>query len=114
MLEENSTAVIIFITCKDTGEARKIAAALVEQHLIACGNITTEVQSIFHWQGKVEDESEVLLIAKSRREHMSEIIRRVSSLHSYETPEIIALPIVAGSKDYLDWISKETTTNPAE
>ena len=114
MLDNNSNAVVIFITCKDAAEAEKIAASLVEKHLIACGNITTEITSIFQWKGKIENDKEVLLIAKSRNAIMKKIIAEVKNLHSYETPEIIAMPIVSGSSEYLDWIAAETIPPQSE
>ncbi len=100
--------IVLFITCKDTSEAETISESLVQQHLIACGNILPGVNSIFQWLGNVEHESEVLLIAKSRRSVFHQIVEEVRKLHSYETPEIIALPIVEGSKEYLDWLAEET------
>ncbi|MBD3276069.1 MAG: divalent cation tolerance protein CutA [Candidatus Marinimicrobia bacterium] len=114
MLENNSNPVVIFITCKDSSEAEKIAGSLVEQRLIACGNITTEITSIFQWKGKIENDQEVLLIAKSRNDIMDNIIAEVKKLHSYDTPEIIAMPIVSGSSDYLEWITAETTPSQTD
>lgn len=103
--------IVILITCKEASEAERISEALIQQHLIACGNILPEVNSIFQWKGNVEHEAEVLLIAKSHRSVFHEIIEQVRKLHSYETPEIIALPIVEGSKEYLDWVAKETKSH---
>jgi periplasmic divalent cation tolerance protein len=114
MLENNSNPVVIFITCKDPAEAEKIAGALVERRLIACGNITTEITSIFQWKGNIENDQEVLMIAKSRNDIMENIIAEVKKLHSYETPEIIAMPIVSGSSDYLEWITAETTPSQSD
>lgn len=114
MLENNSSPIVIFITCKDAAEAETIASSLVEKHLIACGNVTTKITSIFQWKGKIENDQEVLLIAKSRNEIMKNIIAEVKKLHSYETPEIIAMPIVSGSSEYLDWIAAETTPLQSE
>jgi len=109
MLNNNSDPVVILITCKDATEAERIAGSLVDKRLIACGNITTGITSIFQWKGKIENDQEVLLIAKSRNEIMEGIIAEVKNLHSYETPEIIAIPIVSGSSEYLEWIAAETT-----
>jgi len=111
---ENDQPIVIFITCQDVSEAERISESLVQQHLIACGNILPGVRSIFQWKGNVEHDSEVLLIAKSRRAVFHLILNEVRKLHSYETPEIIALPIVEGLKEYLDWVAEETKTPSTE
>jgi|SRR3990172_334744 len=100
--------VVVLITAASDSEAAGIARSLVDEHLAACANIVPGVRSIFFWDGKTQDEREVLLICKSRLALVSAIIRKVKSLHSYSVPEIIALPIIAGSPDYLDWV-RETT-----
>jgi periplasmic divalent cation tolerance protein len=74
--------------------------------LIACANIISTVRSLFWWQGKIDSADEVLLILKTQAAHMDEIIKKVKTLHSYEVPEVIALPIVAGSQDYLKWLDE--------
>ena len=102
--------VVILITAPSTEEAQKIAHSLVAEHLVACANIVSQIQSIFYWQGKVCDEKEVLIICKSRASLFGEISRRVKQLHSYTVPEIIALPIIRGSEDYLRWINEMTST----
>lgn len=101
--------IVILITASSDDEAAKIASSLVQEHLAACVNIVSSVRSFFFWQGKTQDERESLLICKSRLLHMDRIIQRVKSLHSYTVPEIIALPIISGSADYLEWV-KETTS----
>lgn len=103
-----SGEVVILITAPSTEEAQKIAHSLVAEHLVACANIISQVQSIFFWQGKVRDEREVLVICKSRAPLFGKISRRVKELHSYTVPEIIALPIIKGSTDYLHWIHEVT------
>ena len=100
--------IVIFVTSSSLEEAEKIGNSLVEKRLVACVNIMPEIKSIFLWKGKIAKEKEVLLIAKSRRELFDSIQNEVKVLHSYEVPEIIALPIEAGSEDYLEWIKKET------
>jgi periplasmic divalent cation tolerance protein len=100
--------IVILITAPSVEEARKIAHHLVAEHLAACVNIVSSVQSIFYWQEKVCDEKEVLLICKSCGSLFEKISRRVKDLHTYTVPEIIALPIVQGSKDYLRWIDETT------
>jgi len=98
--------IIVLITAKNTKEAARIANKLVAEKLIACANIINGVKSIFWWEGKVDKADEVLLILKSKKSCFAKIVKTVKKLHSYEVPEIIALPIIDGSKDYLDWVRK--------
>ena len=98
--------IVIFITAANIKEAERIASALVKEKLAACVNIVEGIKSLFWWQGKVDRSKEVLLMVKSRKSKISKIIRRVKSLHSYEVPEIIALPIVAGEPNYLKWLNE--------
>ena len=100
--------IVILVTAKDDAEANKIAEKLVAKKLIACVNIVPGIQSIFRWQGKVDRAQEVLLVLKSRRRHFPAIVKTVQALHSYDVPEIIALPIVEGNKDYLQWMTEST------
>jgi periplasmic divalent cation tolerance protein len=102
--------IIVLITTSNEDEAAKIGTALVDCHLAACVNIVPEVRSLFFWEGKTRDERETLLICKSRLPHMEQLVARVKSLHSYTVPEVIALPIVAGSREYLDWVKNATKT----
>jgi len=97
-------SIVVFITCANPEEAQKISQALVREKLCACVNILSDIKSIFWWQGKVDSGSEVLLIVKSLKNKFTKIVKLVKSLHSYEVPEIIALPIIAGEKKYLDWL----------
>ena len=101
--------VVVLITASSADEAAKIGRALVEEHLVACANIAGGVRSLFFWEGKTRDAQETILICKSRSVLLDRIIDRVKQLHSYTVPEIIALPIVAGSKDYLDWVNETAT-----
>jgi periplasmic divalent cation tolerance protein len=100
--------VVVFVTAKDVGEAQKISQRLLEEKLAACVNIVKDVQSFFWWDGKIDQAQEALLVIKSKRALFPKIIKAVKAAHSYSVPEIIALPIIDGSKDYLQWI-KETT-----
>jgi len=102
--------IIVLITTSTEDEAAKIGTALVDCHLAACVNIVLGVRSLFFWEGKARDERETLLICKSRLLHMENLVARVKSLHSYNVPEVIALPIVAGSREYLDWVKDATRT----
>ena len=100
--------IVIFVTASSEEEAEKIAQSLVEKRLVACVNIIKDVQSVFRWKGKILDEKELLLIIKTRKKLYKNVEEEVKNLHAYEVPEIIALPIISGSKDYLYWIDSET------
>ena len=100
--------ITVLITAPNEEEAAKISRTIVEESLAACVNIIRSVRSIYRWQGSVEDESEVLMIAKTKRTLFDRLQGRVKELHSYEVPEIIGLPVIEGSKDYLDWLGQET------
>jgi len=105
-MEQRSAHVVVFITASSSDEARSIATALVERRLAACVNIAPGVRSLFRWQGKVEDQEEVLMVVKSRGDLLPSIIEAVKELHSYSVPEVIAIPILAGSPDYLHWLDE--------
>ena len=100
--------VVIFITAPNKKEAEHIAQQLIKNRLAACVNIMENIKSIFWWEGKVDRAKEVLLIIKTRKSLINKLIKKVKSLHSYAVPEIIALPIIAGNKQYLDWINEST------
>ncbi len=99
-------AIVVFISAANKAEANRIAETLLEKRLAACVQILPGIESIYRWQGKVERAPEVLLIAKTMRAQFPDLEREVRVLHSYETPEIVATAIVAGSNAYLDWISE--------
>ena len=96
--------VIVLITASSQEEAERIATALVEEMLAACVNVIPGVASIYRWEGKVERAEEWLLVAKSRSDVMGELVQRVQMLHSYEVPEILALPLAGGGEAYLRWL----------
>jgi periplasmic divalent cation tolerance protein len=99
--------IVVLVTCGSASEARKIARALVEHRFAACVNMMRlPVESIYRWKGKLESAKEVLLIIKSSRRVFSALEAEVKRLHSSDVPEIIALPIAGGSRDYLGWISE--------
>ena len=102
------TAISVYITAPTDAEAHTIAEALVKERLAACANILAPMRSIYHWQGRVEEEVETALIIKTREELFSAVEARVRELHSYDTPCIVALPIHLGYQPYLDWILEET------
>ncbi|MGA2900391.1 MAG: divalent-cation tolerance protein CutA [Candidatus Acidiferrales bacterium] len=99
--------IVVLVTCGSAKEARRIARAVVEQRMAACTNIvTTPVHSIYRWKGKVESAEEFLLVIKTTQGRFAELKAAVKRLHSYDVPEIIALPIAAGGTNYLNWISE--------
>lgn len=95
---------LVLITAGSQEEAQKIAALLVNQRKAACVNIVPGVNSLFRWKGKMDSARESLLLVKTRASLLAEIISLVQEIHSYEVPEIIALPIVGGSENYLQWL----------
>jgi periplasmic divalent cation tolerance protein len=100
--------IVAFITASDEKEAAKIAKALVEAKLAGCVNIIKDIRSIYNWQGKIEDEKEVLMVVKTQKILFDSLVKKVKELHSYTVPEIIALPIIQGSEDYLKWLEEAT------
>lgn len=96
--------ILVLVTAKDKKEAEKISRGLLEARLIACSNIVDGVRSLFRWEGKIDSAKEVLLVLKTKKILFKKVMAKVKSLHSYQTPEIIALPIIDGSKDYLGWV----------
>lgn len=100
---------LVYITTKDRDEAKKIGFELVSNRLAAGVNIIDKIESIYWWEGKVQKESEALLIVKTKESAVPALIEKVKSLHSYKTPCIVSLPIAYGNPDFLKWIEAETT-----
>jgi periplasmic divalent cation tolerance protein len=100
--------IVVFTTCGSEEEARRLASVLIEKHLAACVNITAPVTSVYRWKGVVEDAKEWLLIIKSRRERFEDLRVVLEAAHSYELPEVLAVPVVEGSPNYLAWVEAET------
>ena len=100
----DKTYEIVLVTTSDKQEAERIIRRLLDDKLIACANIISPVSSHFHWSGKIEKAEECLVLMKSREDLFEKLAETVKSLHSYEVPEILALPIIDGSKAYLDWL----------
>ena len=98
--------IIVLVTTANKAEAEKISQSLLKEKLIACANIINPVTSFFHWSGKIDKAEECLVVMKSRIDLFAELSERVKALHIYEVPEILALPIVEGSKAYLDWMGE--------
>ena len=101
-------AVIILVTAGSEAEAELIAKALVEERLAACVNILSPIRSVYRWEGKVSDDREWLLLIKTRAERFAAVEDKVKALHSYQVPEVIALPIVAGAEGYMRWLRAGT------
>lgn len=98
--------IVVLITAKDAKEANDIVTRLIDDKLIACANIVRDVRSIFRWEGKVDAADEVLLVLKTKKKCFAQLVETVKSVHSYDVPEIIALPIIDGNADYLKWIEE--------
>ncbi len=97
-------ALFVYITCGSQEEAQKIGASLVQDRLAACANIIPGMTSIYQWKGRIEQDQEIVLIAKTTRSQLEALTQHVTQLHSYEVPCVVALPIQGGNPDYLQWI----------
>ena len=100
--------IIVFNTCNSTEIASSIADTLVSKKLAACVNVVKSIESVYEWQGKIERDNEILLIIKTRQSLFSQVQNAIQELHDYELPEIIAVPIDTGEKNYLNWIKSAT------
>lgn len=98
--------IVVFLTAANGEEATRLADLLIGAHLAACVQILPEMESVYRWEGKIERQSEILLLAKTTAGKFADLEREVRALHSYETPEIVAVPILAGSKPYLEWLAE--------
>jgi periplasmic divalent cation tolerance protein len=101
-------ALVVLVTTPTAERAAELARALVEERLAACGNVVPGLRSVYRWEGKVQDEPEALLLLKTTRARFEALRARVVALHPYEVPEVVALPVEAGSAPYLAWIAAET------
>jgi periplasmic divalent cation tolerance protein len=100
--------VVVLVTAGSRDEAQRIGRALVEERLAACVNVVGPVCSIYRWEGAVEEAEEHLLVVKARASDLDALGARVRALHSYDVPEVLALPVTAGSEDYLAWLGRVT------
>ena len=100
--------IYIFWSCRDKTEAKKIIHRLLDKRLIACASIFPEVESIYRWEGKIEESQEVKVILKTQGKHYDAIQNYILSQCSYEVPEILQIEIVQGNPRYLSWVSEET------
>jgi periplasmic divalent cation tolerance protein len=101
-------AIMVMVTCRSSRDATDLANVLLEERLVACVNIAGRIRSLFFWEGAPQRESESLLLMKTQRDLFDKLRERVEELHSYDVPEIVAVPLVCGNKEYLDWIEKVT------
>jgi len=104
--------IVVYVTAASADEAEQLAQALVSEKLAACVNRIKSVRSVYRWQGQVEQSDEELLIIKTRKELFSAVEKRVRELHSYSVPEVIALPVIAGSAGYLSWMRDQLAPDP--
>jgi periplasmic divalent cation tolerance protein len=100
---------VVFVTATSTAQARRIARRLLQSKLAACVNMVP-IESMFLWKGEIQEEEEVLMVIKTRAEAFDELMNEVKSMHTYDTPEVIAMPVVLGSREYLKWIDDEVTS----
>ncbi|RLF27590.1 MAG: divalent-cation tolerance protein CutA [Thermoplasmata archaeon] len=99
---------VVYTTIDNMHDAKKIARSLVEEKLAACVNIIPNIESIYRWKGKIDEDNEYILIAKTTDGNVKKTIRKIKELHTYELPDIIVLPIIGGLREYLDYIVDET------
>jgi periplasmic divalent cation tolerance protein len=103
-----SEAVVVMITAGSQAEAERVGEALLQSRLAACVNLLPGVNSFFWWEGKIDRAAEVLILVKTKRELMPDLLEQVRAVHSYEVFEAVALPILAGSPEYLRWLEEST------
>lgn len=105
--------VVVLCTVPETALGAKIARSLVEQKLAGCVNVVPGLTSIYRWKGEIHEDAEALLVVKTRRQHLGRVEQAIKASHPSTVPEVIALPVSAGSADYLAWLWTETTRDPA-
>ncbi|HQR14037.1 MAG TPA: divalent-cation tolerance protein CutA [Nitrospira sp.] len=107
-MDAQGSELVVLVTTSSNEEAEKLARIIVESRLAACANVVSGIRSIFRWDNQIAVENECLMMIKTTRPRYSELEAVIRQHHSYEVPEIIALPVVAGSVSYLDWMRRET------
>ena len=105
--------IVVLSTFASAEEARRVARALVEKKLAACVSVVPGIRSVYRWEDAIVDEEEVLLVIKSSRALIQELTDEIERLHSYEVPEVIALPVVEGAERYLAWMNRELAHKPS-
>jgi periplasmic divalent cation tolerance protein len=101
---------VVLVTAPDVPVAEGLARSLVEERLAACVNLVPGIRSFYRWEGAVQDDSEILLIVKTRADRLEALASRVRELHPYELPEVLGLPVAGGGPDYLEWIRTESSS----
>jgi len=104
---EQLANIVLFITTANAEEAQRIASVLLKERKAACVNIVPGISSFFWWQGKLDSAEESLLIVKTKASVLDEVVNLVKEHHRYSIPEVIALPIIGGNQDYLEWLGRE-------
>jgi periplasmic divalent cation tolerance protein len=104
--------IVVLSACGSAEEGARIARALVEKKLAACVNVMPAVRSVYRWKGAIEEQEEALLVIKSNRGLFNQLRAEIEKLHSYEVPEVIAVPIVEGSEEYLEWLERALAAKP--
>ena len=99
---------VVLVTAPDEEVAAGICRGLLEEGLVACGNMVPGVRSLYRWQGEIHDETEVLIVLKTDRQRVAELVRRLPAVHPHEVPEVLVLAVEAGHAPYLEWVSRET------
>lgn len=105
----STSSCVVLVTAPSPAAAVELARTLVTERLVACGNVLPGVHSVYRWAGGVEEATEALLVLKTQQSRVPDVVARVTELHPYEVPEVIALPIEAGLAAYLGWIDESTT-----
>jgi periplasmic divalent cation tolerance protein len=106
-----SNILIVLCTCPDESVAGRLAAGLVEKHLAACVNVMPQIRSIYRWDGDIQKDDESLMVVKTTTDAFSAVSDWLQGNHPYDVPEILALPVCAGSTDYMNWVLDETKTD---
>jgi periplasmic divalent cation tolerance protein len=109
MLSGENMVAVIYSTIGKIQDARRIAHTLVQEQIVACVNIIPKIESYYKWKGKIENDEEVVMIAKTTDKNVKKAIQRIKNFHTYDLPDIIVLPIIGGLKDYLSYIADETS-----
>ena len=99
---------LVYVAVGSREEGLKIARALVGERLVACANVLGEAVSVYRWEGRVQEDPEVVMVAKTVADKIEVVVGRVKELHGYDCPCVVALPILGGNPDFLDWIRRET------
>ncbi len=107
-MSDPADALVVLVTAPTADQAAELARAVVEERLAACGNVVPAIRSIYRWEGAVQDDAEALLVLKTTRDRFEALRDRLLALHPYQVPEVLALPVEAGSAAYLAWLAAET------